>query len=231
MANEKGDEVGIIYGWYCIPTDKYYVGQTINEEGRFKAHIYNAITRKDNSHFYNAIRKYGLENFIYCVLEENILRENLNMKEQEWIEYYDSYYNGYNMTLGGDGVRRLVISEETRRKLSNSHKGRDVWNKGKHGIYSKETIKRMSESSKGKHQSYETKKKISNGLKGRPSPFKGKTSPKRKKVLKYDLNGNFIKEYTSMMEAAKENPKCGNNIGAVCQGKRIQAGGFIWKYA
>ena len=35
----------------------------------------------------------------------------------------------------------------------------------------------------------------------------------------------------NMTEAAKENPKCGKNIGAVCKGKRRQAGGFIWKYA
>lgn len=293
MPNEKGEEVGIIYGWYNTLTDMWYIGQTINEEGRFKSHIYNAITRKDNSHFYKAIRKYGLENFIYCVLEENILRENLNMKEQEWIEYYDSFYCGYNMTAGGGQTifceeiknkisialtgkhlseehkeniskanKGRITSPETKKKLSEqkignknprygkpginkgkkfsiewkkklseSHKGRDVWNKGKHGIYSEETLKKMSESSKGKHPSDETKKKISNGLKGRPSPFKGKTSPKRKKVLKYDLNGNFIKEYTSMTEAAKENPKCGKNICAVCQGKRRQAGGFIWKYA
>ena len=48
MVNEKGEEVGIIYCWYCIPTDKYYVGQTIDEKGRFKRHINDAINKKEN---------------------------------------------------------------------------------------------------------------------------------------------------------------------------------------
>ena len=227
MANKEGEEVGIIYGWYCIPTDKWYIGQTIEPKMRFYRHI-KSLVYKDNNYFHRALRKYGLENFIYCVLEENVLRENLNIKEQEWIEYYDSFYDGYNLTAGGG---QTIFSEESKRKMSKSRKGRDVWNKGKTGIYSEETKRKMSESSKGKHHTEETKRKMSKSRKGRPSPFKGKTSPKRKKVLKYDLNGNFIKEYTSMTEAAKENPKCGKNIGAVCQGKRRQAGGFIWKYA
>ena len=228
MVNEKGEEVGIIYGWYCIPTDKWYIGQTIEPKMRFYRHIKSLVYKKDNNYFHRALRKYGLENFIYCVLEENVLRENLNMKEQEWIEYYDSFYDGYNLTAGGG---QTIFSEESKRKMSKSRKGRDVWNKGKTGIYSEETKRKMSESSKGKHHTEETRRKMSKSRKGRPSPFKGKTSPKRKKVLKYDLNGNFVKEYTSMTEASKENPKSGKNIGAVCQGKRRQAGGFIWKYS
>ena len=293
MDNKEGQEVGIIYGWYCIPADKWYIGQTIHPLARFKTHIDCTINKKDNNRFHNALRKYGLENWVYCVLEDNILRENLNMKEQEWVEYYDSFYDGYNMTAGGGqtifceeiknkisialtgrhlseehkeniskGNKGHITSPETKKKLSEqkmgnknpfygkpgpnkgkkfsiewkkklseSHKGRDVWNKGKTGIYSEETRRKMSESIKGRHHTEETRRKMSESRKGRPSPFKGKTSPKRKKVLKYDLNGNFIKEYTSMTEAAKENPKCGKNISAVCQGKRRQAGGFIWKYA
>ena len=117
MINEKSEEVGIIYGWYNILTDMWYIGQTIDEECRFKRHIYYAINKKDNNRFHNALRKYGLDNFVYCVLEDNELRENLNMKEQEWIEYYDSFYDGYNMTAGGG---QTIFSDESRRKLSNS---------------------------------------------------------------------------------------------------------------
>ena len=135
MVNEKGEEVGIIYGWYCTITDKWYIGQTIDEEGRFKRHIDDGINKRDNTHFHRALRKYGLDNWVYCVLESNILRVNLNRKEIDWIEYYDSYYNGYNMTLGGDGVRGVVISEEIRRKIAEKLKGQIPWNKGKHGVY------------------------------------------------------------------------------------------------
>ena len=40
-------------------------------------------------------------------------------------------------------------SEEHCKKMSESLKGRTVWNKGKHNIYSDETIKKMSEAKKG----------------------------------------------------------------------------------
>ena len=204
MANKEGEEVGIISGWYCIPTDKWYLGQTIHPEGRFKRHIDYAINKKDNNRFHNALRKYGLDNFIYCVLEENVLKENLNLKEIEWIEYYDSFYSGYNMTTGGD--TNVIILEETRKKISESLKGR---------ILSIQTRKRMSESRKG-----------------RIGPNKGKPAPNRKKVLQYDLECNYIQTYNSIFEAQKQNPKCSApNIIKVCKGERNQAGGFIWKYA
>ena len=250
MINEKGEETGIIYGWYNTLTDMWYIGQTINPEDRFKSHIYYAINKKDNNRFHNALRKYGLENWVYCVLEDNVLRENLNMMETDWIEYYDSFYSGYNMTTGGD--TNVIISEETRkrlsearkgkhpteetrRKLSELRKGRTPWNKGKLGQIAwnkgkhptEETRKRMSESHKGKKTwncgkinvySDEAKRKIS------------KARSKNKLINKYDLEGNFIKQYECLYDAKKENPKC-SNISAVCRGVRNQTGGFIWKYA
>ena len=234
MLNDKGEEVGIIYGWYCTVTDKWYIGQTVNPEKRFNCHIDRAINKKDKTYFYNSIRKYGLENFVYCVLEENVLRENLNMREMGWIEYYDSFYCGYNMTAGGN---QTIFSEEFKEKMSEANKGRIPWNKGKHGIYSEETLKKLSESLKGKpgywtnkHLSEKTKKKLSESLKGKPSWQKGKPSYNRKPVSKYDLNGNFIKKYNCITDALKENPKAGH-IGEVCNGYRKQTGGFIWKYA
>lgn len=234
MLNDKGEEVGIIYGWYCTVTDKWYIGQTVNPEKRFNCHIDRAINKKDKTYFYNSIRKYGLENFVYFVLEENVLRENLNMREMGWIEYYYSFYCGYNMTAGGS---QTIFSEEFKEKMTEANKGRIPWNKGKHGIFSEETLKKISESHKGnpgywtnKHLSEETKKKLSESLKGKPSWQKGKPSYNRKPVSKYDLNGNFIKKYNCITDALKENPKAGH-IGEVCNGYRKQTGGFIWKYA
>lgn len=52
-----------------------------------------------------------------------------------------------------------------------------------------------------------------------------------KKILQYDLEGNFIKEYKSISNAAKDNKiKSLSNITMCCQGKWKQAGGYIWKY-
>lgn len=52
-----------------------------------------------------------------------------------------------------------------------------------------------------------------------------------KKVLQYDLSGNFIKEYESVSSAAKSNKiKTISSVTKCCQGKWKQAGGYIWKY-
>ena len=172
MINEKGEEVGIIYGWYNTLTDMWYVGQTVEPENRFNSHIRGVIDHNDNNYFHRALRKYGLDNFVYCVLEENILRANLNLKEQEWIEEFESFESGYNMTAGGG---QTIFSVEMKKKMSESHKGKHFSEehrknlsnafKGKH--LSDETKKKLSNFHKGKHLSDETKKKLSNILKGK----------------------------------------------------------------
>ena len=64
-------------------------------------------------------------------------------------------------------------TEETRRKMSESHKGKPAWNKGKHGIYSEDTRRKISEAMKGHthfnghHHSEETRKKMSEAAKKR----------------------------------------------------------------
>lgn len=211
MINNKGEETGIIYGWYNTLTDMWYIGQTIHPLSRFKRHIDWAINKKDNNKFHNALRKYGLKNWVYCVLEENILRENLNMKEMDWIEEFDGFYDGYNMSAGGG--QNTKFSEETRRKLSESCKGKNFFGE-KNPFF-------------GKHHSIETRK---NKMSGPKNGMYGKPSHNRRKVSQYDLNGNFIKNYDCITHAIKENPKC-RAISAVCRGELNQTGGFIWKYA
>lgn len=52
----------------------------------------------------------------------------------------------------------------------------------------------------------------------------------RKKVIQYDLNNNFIKEWNSITEVNKELKINNTSIGQCCMGKRKTAGDFIWKY-
>ena len=92
----------------------------------------------------------------------------MNLKEIEWIVYYDSFYNGYNMTVGGDGTKAIIRSKEHRKKLSESLKGRFGEKNPFYGHHhSKETINKISESHKGQYISKEQRKKISESLKGR----------------------------------------------------------------
>lgn len=83
---------------------KSYIGQSIHIEERWKQHIYssNNINHSSyNDYIHKAIRKYGIDNFTWEILEI-CPREELNEKEIYWIAFYDSYNNGYNMTPGGN---------------------------------------------------------------------------------------------------------------------------------
>lgn len=94
--------MGYIYKIQNLINDSIYIGQTVKTaEKRFQQHRNNY----DKPYFsqltlYKAFKKYGLENFSFEVIEE-IENEKLDEREKYWIDYYDSYKNGYNMTLGG----------------------------------------------------------------------------------------------------------------------------------
>ena len=103
---------------YMITNDineKVYIGKTYTPlSDRWKRHIKDTYRtdRNNNNKFYNAIRKYGPEHFkieLIDKFEEGILEQ----KEQEYIAKYDSYHNGYNSTLGGDGIKTSYIDEDT----------------------------------------------------------------------------------------------------------------------
>lgn len=88
-------------------TEKAYIGQSIQIETRWKQHIYNAthfVEKEQNRKLYIAFHQDGIENFSFEVLEEcEPTQTVLNEKERYWIQYYNTYNDGYNMTLGGQG--------------------------------------------------------------------------------------------------------------------------------
>lgn len=89
-------------GIYCFTNpinNKRYIGQSKNIEQRYLAHKARYLNLLYDNHFYRALRKYGFDTFIFSVLEET---SNLDEAEIKWIEYYDSFNNGYNSTSGGE---------------------------------------------------------------------------------------------------------------------------------
>ncbi len=93
--------VGRIYAITNLINGHKYVGQTTRDVNiRFHEHCYKGACKG----IHRAIEKYGKENFSINILEDNIEAEKLNEREAYWIEKLDTYYNGYNQTLGGDQV-------------------------------------------------------------------------------------------------------------------------------
>ena len=92
-----------------------YIGQSVNIERRWKDEKRVAFDPNANGYDYylsRAFRKYGLENFTFEVIEK-CPQSELNDRERYWIHFYNSYYDGYNSTLGGDNQTSANQKETT----------------------------------------------------------------------------------------------------------------------
>ena len=97
--------IGYIY--YIINTinKKRYIGKTIDINRRINRHFSDLRANKHHSkELQRAFNKYGEDAFTVKVQEyQNITEKELNILEIQKIKEYNSYYNGYNETLGGEG--------------------------------------------------------------------------------------------------------------------------------
>lgn len=118
--------------------------------------------------FGRAIQKYGWHSFSHEVLYDGLSKEEAEQKEIELIAVYKSNNPeyGYNIQNGGNTLGKH--SEETRKKISESNKGR---------IVTPEQRLKISKALKGQKISPETRTKISNSLQGEKCYWYGKTGP------------------------------------------------------
>lgn len=119
----------IIYKYTNIINNKIYIGQTNNEQRRKREHFSCSIKKKKHK-FHKAIDKYGIDNFKYEVMCYCKNRHEADLMEIFFINKYDSFNNGYNMTIGGMGYngtkhpsygRKHTLEE--RIKISQNRKG------------------------------------------------------------------------------------------------------------
>jgi len=219
---------------------KIYVGKSKNPKVRWRQH--KSHSKKRNTKLYYAMRKYGVENFTFEILEE-CLEAQVNERETHYVSLLKPYYN---MTNGGDGGGFLNKKHgdkwKNAIKKSNSKKvacydldgnlikiyescrdaSYDLFGKDCRGI---SAVTREEYQTYGGYQwkAFDKKPKL------KIKPYK-RTSHKIKKIGKYDLNDNLIEIYESMTIAAKENNASTSKITLVCQGKRKTHSGHIWKY-
>ena len=94
---------------------KSYIGQSIHIENRWTDEKYvstDPIDPRYNSSLSKAFRKYGIENFKFEILEE-CSKEELSNREIYYINLYNTYYNGYNETTGGQGSSNYCMKIST----------------------------------------------------------------------------------------------------------------------
>jgi group I intron endonuclease len=204
--------VPVIYEFINNVNQKIYIGQASDYKQRIRSHKFN-LSQNKNTPFYNALRKYGWNNFSINIVEE-CDEEKLNQREIYWIEEKKSLYpNGYNLLEGGKQAKHTDV---TKQKISDSRKGIK---------FSKSHIENLKKSHIGYVMPDEQKKKISQSNKGKiiSKETKNKlkySQPHRKEVGRFDLNGNLVTKYDSIMEASIDLKCSPGNISECCNGKR-----------
>lgn len=128
------------------------------------------------------------------------------------------------------------FSEDSKRKLSIALKGKMSGENnpmfGKH--HTDEVKKKISEINKGRKHTDEAKKKMSEARKGKKQSDEHKRKRAEaafKEVIQYSLDGELVRIWKSIKEAANELGISGANISNCCRGRLKSVGGYIWKYS
>ena len=223
------------------PSGRVYIGLSCSPEKRWnkgKGYI-------KNPYFWRCIKKYGWDNIEHIILYEGLSLKEAKEKEVELISKYKSNNRkyGYNISGGGDDN----VSEESRRKMSESRKG----NKYSVGRILKQETKDMiarslkeyysthSPTFKGRHHSDETIEKLKarvfseetkQKMRKNHSNVSGSKNPAAKSVSCYTRDGVFVKNYPFAKMAADELCVDLSSIIKCCRGKVKSCGGYVWKY-
>ena len=204
---------------------KCYVGQSRDIEARWAKHL-SAYKSSPEWELYRAFKKYGIAAFSFEVVEECTIEE-LNEREIYWIAQYDSFNNGYNMTLGGEAC--------------NGTNDKAVYQYDLSGQFVKE-YKSAHEAARENNIQFTNICKVCRGERKTAGGFgwsydkHDSVQPIKTKrlgdgtVLQFTKDGQFIAEYPTATEADRVTGISRTTIGLVCKGKGKTAGGFVWKY-
>ena len=211
-----------IYKIENLINGKVYIGKSIDIQKRFKSHINESFDKNKPSYdhlIHKAIRKYGVENFSFNVIEE-CLEDDLNNKEIYWISFFDSCVldgpdKGYNMTRGGEGKASINIDIM-----------KELWDDGLsiNEISKKLCCDRHAVSRRIKE--YENFSYDENQI--RKSRLLAQHH--KRKINQYSLKGKFLCQYESILEAAEITGIGYRTICSNLRGDSRSAGGFQWTY-
>lgn len=199
---------------YCITNlinSKKYVGKTTsNLKRRFREHCSDAFKERcEKRPLYDAMRKYGIENFRIQELEYVEDDALLSEREIYWINELETYgCRGYNATKGGDGSI-LYDHTEIIELYNLGYSPNNIANKMKCDV---STVYKVLKA-------------------------QGMKVSKLKKVDQYDMAGNYIQTFESLKQAGQwlldhgitTNKACYNSISAACHGMRRSAFKYKWR--
>lgn len=227
--------MGIIYKVENKNTGEIYIGQTTyNLQKRWLQHVREAKDALDGKRqsfplFHRMIIKYGEENFQESVLEE-CDNNKLDEREKFWINYFDSYNNGYNATIGG---KNTLTSKPINQKVSKySLEGYYIctFNTAREAAEAvKVDVSNIRRNCSGDTKTCagfrwawgDSKEDLPSII---PEKIKGRI------VQQFSKDWELIGEYKNMTEASRATGISYMGIYNTCKGKQKTAGGFYWAF-
>lgn len=117
-----------LIGVYLIEhteSGRRYVGWSSDVKRRVAQHFFACANRREPSRLHRAMAHHGADAFTVRVLDACSSVPEALAREAHWIRELGSKSPaGFNLTDGGDGVRGALVSEESRQRLSDSHRGK-----------------------------------------------------------------------------------------------------------
>ena len=203
----------IVYSHENVYNGKKYIGITsVKPERRWR----NGDGYKRSVKFYNSIKKYGWDSFKHEILYENLTEKEAKNIEQKLIRKNKKQNLSYNITDGGEGNKGWIVSENTKKKISESHKGKKLSEEQKQKIKlsSKDLWKNRKHPMLGKQHSEESKEKNRLNQKNHIN------------IYCYNIFGELVKIYKSKREIRAIKGMSINKIESCCEynkGKPINA--------
>lgn len=177
----------IIYKATNTTNGNSYIGQTIRTLAQRKQSHYER-----GAYFYNALMKYDKDIFIWEILCECETRKELDEMEIHYIKKYDTFNNGYNLTIGGDD--NPMNYQRYRDKISNAMKGK------KRPDLSEKNRQSKGQSYKdrfGEDKAREIKEKMSKSRKGEGNGMYGRTFTKESINKMSSIKQKYTYSFTS----------------------------------
>lgn len=217
------------------PSKNIYIGQSINVHARFNH--YKNLHCKDQPRLYNSIKKHGWSKHKFEIIHQ-CSPDELNELEKYYVNLFQTFNSKHGMNLRDGGGQKGKMSEETKNRIRDSHKGKVFTEEHKRNIgmsrkgkpssrkgvkCSKSTIEKMRMANLGKKYSSEVNAKKGSKLEKNGAYGSGN------KILQYDLSGNFIKEFISGSEINRELGFEGSNIIKYCRKGKEIIYGYKWK--
>lgn len=217
--------------YYCMEYKIYTLSDPDTEEIRYIGKTKNSLLYRLQQHVYEAFRhKSHKASWVKSLLKQDKMpiielldstSENWQELEVYWISQFKTWgFNLVNMTDGGDGNNNQVMTEETKKKISETLKGRKR---------PEDVIKKISESHKGKKLTKSTRQKLKNINLGKIQSEATKAK-RYKSVLLISESGEIIERFNSLKEAAEKHSCRKGSISNVCYGRAKTACGYYWRF-